>query len=129
MIAHKRTFCDRLACFCRDFVQPRQTQGAEEELLRLNALRAEYLSRREQKQRSLAGLDLIEQAQEHIGTRHDRQAEHLARNYWQNAYPDEHPTELINGGGVDEPIYIARERLNAVHYCLPEPKRTPLHEN
>jgi hypothetical protein len=129
MIAHKRTFCDKLACLCRNFVQPRQAENGCDELARLNALRAEYCFRRQQKQRSFAQPDLIDQAQEHIGTRHDRQGQHQARKYWQDAYPDEHPTELINGEEVKEPVYVAKERLNAARYCLPEPKCLPLHEN
>jgi hypothetical protein len=129
MIAHKRTLCDKLACFCRNFVQHRQTPGAAEELARLNDLRAQYSAQREKKQHCFALPDLIDQVQEHVGARHHRQSEHQARKYWQNAYPDERPTDLINGENVNEPVYIANERLNAIRYYLTEPKRTPLHED
>ena len=57
---------------------------------------------------------------------HSRQVEHQAHEYWQHAYPDEHPDEIINGEAVKPHISVETQRRDAINYCLSEPEPNPL---
>lgn len=127
MVAHKRTFCERLVCLCRNYFL-HQTSVTELQLNRLRSLRNHCSDNTHQMELVRIDTDSSQQAADHASALHARQAEHQARQFWQTAYPDEHPNELISGAKVAEPIYAAKERQNAVRYCLEAPAHNPLHE-